>query len=565
MADHIGKFLLSITALLWACRGWKEAEASLSTTPLFLAMGLVLLLATWTMPDIKREDAKVPTSSKPPQFALTDNETIIREMEAANANDTGVQKNLGELAITLEQLQNRFVARFAMTPLPKAELWTNHAKCLLCGQGEAKGHRGALYAHIRKHGHGILHVYPAEVGIFKFPVDANLCEKRLQLLFQDVLDCRPAKLEQTLFDITHEPQIFLGKLDSGESALTLLTIHCALAPKHSKTRSLLLNACKNLTMRSAAAPFTETVPVAFPRNKRELWGLNPTDDDSKSAVAIARGVKDFELALALMLPQVDALQTDRIITTLLQEKCPICLDSWIFCCEELGELVELSDCKHRMCKTSIGQWIEAEVENQKGVGEVLCPCCPTPLSDIDIRKHSPSAALCVRAERLSLEKVLLQQKDWKWCPQCPSGGFLPPTMGKVPDIACGFGTWMCDPTVPIESIEPCRTLTCVDCNFEWCKDCRLQACKGSSHWSSGPSKRWLPCEIAQEEAMSSTWKRDFTKACPECKVLVEHDGGCSHMKCAMCKYEWCWICEGKYQGTYVFAPFTGKCKCKKRT
>ena len=27
---------------------------------------------------------------------------------------------------------------------------------------------------------------------------------------------------------------------------------------------------------------------------------------------------------------------------------------------------------------------------------------------------------------------------------------------------------------------------------------------------------------------------------------VASSGGCNHITCAKCKYEWCWLCRGKY-------------------
>ena len=30
--------------------------------------------------------------------------------------------------------------------------------------------------------------------------------------------------------------------------------------------------------------------------------------------------------------------------------------------------------------------------------------------------------------------------------------------------------------------------------------------------------------------------------CPKCKCQIEKDGGCPHMQCSMCNYNWCWVC-----------------------
>ena len=38
--------------------------------------------------------------------------------------------------------------------------------------------------------------------------------------------------------------------------------------------------------------------------------------------------------------------------------------------------------------------------------------------------------------------------------------------------------------------------------------------------------------------------------CPKCKTIVEKLGGCEHMTCKRCKYEWCWICGLSYKSCF---------------
>ena len=45
-----------------------------------------------------------------------------------------------------------------------------------------------------------------------------------------------------------------------------------------------------------------------------------------------------------------------------------------------------------------------------------------------------------------------------------------------------------------------------------------------------------------------------TKACPQCKSRIEKNGGCVHMTCSNCKYEFCWNC-GHEWNTHQGDPY----------
>lgn len=51
------------------------------------------------------------------------------------------------------------------------------------------------------------------------------------------------------------------------------------------------------------------------------------------------------------------------------------------------------------------------------------------------------------------------------------------------------------------------------------------------------------------------------KKCPGCRNWTEKKGGCNHMTCVHCKYEWCWICNGASPPDHFNVPGT---KCYQR-
>ena len=57
-------------------------------------------------------------------------------------------------------------------------------------------------------------------------------------------------------------------------------------------------------------------------------------------------------------------------------------------------------------------------------------------------------------------------------------------------------------------------------------------------------RKWLVKNSAESENMN--WIIANTKPCPECKRPIEKNMGCMHITCSQCKYEFCWMCQGKW-------------------
>ena len=65
------------------------------------------------------------------------------------------------------------------------------------------------------------------------------------------------------------------------------------------------------------------------------------------------------------------------------------------------------------------------------------------------------------------------------------------------------------------------------------------------------------CDEIMEKDFLKWKKKRFLKRCPRCKIYTEKNEGCNHMTCSSCKYQWCWLCLGKY--TYGHYD-RGECK-----
>lgn len=83
-----------------------------------------------------------------------------------------------------------------------------------------------------------------------------------------------------------------------------------------------------------------------------------------------------------------------------------------------------------------------------------------------------------------------------------------------------------------------KKLACPLCNQEICFLCR-------NAWHEGRN-----CEEAMNSEFISYVKKVEAKDCPKCKSKIEKFEGCNHMTCARCKYNFCWICLGKYSSNH---------------
>lgn len=79
------------------------------------------------------------------------------------------------------------------------------------------------------------------------------------------------------------------------------------------------------------------------------------------------------------------------------------------------------------------------------------------------------------------------------------------------------------------------------CGFYFCFHCH-----GMSHdpISCKMLQDWIL--IQRDDLEAQRWILENTKPCPACKVNIEKNGGCMHMTCRTCKYEFCWMCADKW-------------------
>ena len=92
-------------------------------------------------------------------------------------------------------------------------------------------------------------------------------------------------------------------------------------------------------------------------------------------------------------------------------------------------------------------------------------------------------------------------------------------------------------------VIPAISMQC-DCGYNGCLGCNQIGhdpldCDLFIKWSSKLSGNL-------DEQKDMQWIKENSKPCPGCKTPIDKNGGCMHMTCRKCKFEFCWICMDDY-------------------
>ncbi|KAK2154253.1 hypothetical protein LSH36_273g03080 [Paralvinella palmiformis] len=87
----------------------------------------------------------------------------------------------------------------------------------------------------------------------------------------------------------------------------------------------------------------------------------------------------------------------------------------------------------------------------------------------------------------------------------------------------------------------CKPVKCA-CNHVFCFAC-------GENWHDPVKCKWLSKWIKKcdDDSETSNWIAANTKECPKCNATIEKDGGCNHMVCKRCKFDFCWVCLGPWE------------------
>jgi len=183
----------------------------------------------------------------------------------------------------------------------------------------------------------------------------------------------------------------------------------------------------------------------------------------------------------------------------------------IICREENKEIHTFCDQDHACCRECVIQYVKSKVALNDRI-----PCFGTQCKsciDIQVLKDllSSEGNLLEWIEYLKQKRAKEENPLWRPCPREKCRGGAIANAGKDKEV------------------------TCDSCSLCYCKECARE-----HHPESECQKERVTFDLA-----------DFGKRCPACQTWIQRSGGCPHMTCERCKWEFCYLCSSPWYSGHM--------------
>jgi ariadne-1 len=210
-------------------------------------------------------------------------------------------------------------------------------------------------------------------------------------------------------------------------------------------------------------------------------------------------------------------------------ECSACLD------DHLGKDMRSLTCNHFMCTSCWKEYIEVAIDGGPTCLSLVCPAHNCKLIvDESIVVNTVDTNHATKYRNFLSRSFVDDNPNVKWCPAPNCGKVVFCPNSSVYSVKCQCGHGFC-PKCQLESHQPCL-----------CEQVKLWGKK---------------CE---DDSETANYIVVNTRECPKCHRSIEKNGGCNHMTCSLCRYEFCWICMGDWKqhgsesgGYYACNKFKG--------
>jgi len=170
-------------------------------------------------------------------------------------------------------------------------------------------------------------------------------------------------------------------------------------------------------------------------------------------------------------------------------------------------------------KTAFFLWAKSQIHDTFTCSELSIEC-PVDHCKMNICYEELKATMIKSnfelIDDIYLHHYLKNASDVRYCPapNCNNAGVFVPSLCK-------------------DSLE------CKKCSKKWTDSSQLS--------TQGQAYSLLSIQIAYSEYLSEMRKFFLGKQCPQCGITIFKDGGCPHIVCKKCNYEFCWQCMESYK------------------
>jgi hypothetical protein len=187
-------------------------------------------------------------------------------------------------------------------------------------------------------------------------------------------------------------------------------------------------------------------------------------------------------------------------------------------------------CGHGMCAGCWRGFAHAQMDDRStffdaGRSAIVCaqPGCGVAASDPLLRSTLDPSTFA-RLESLRVESFVYKHPAFSYCPNAECCAIVRTTHDSSDDVA------------EDATCVACAEATCGACDTRWCP-----GCGEAPHWPAACAEQ-RAFMARHSTAMQTPRTGDGIKPCPNCHVLIEKNGGCSHMRCRSCNADFCWVC-----------------------
>ncbi|WVF73066.1 hypothetical protein IAT40_007885 [Kwoniella sp. CBS 6097] len=204
-------------------------------------------------------------------------------------------------------------------------------------------------------------------------------------------------------------------------------------------------------------------------------------------------------------------------------ECPVC------CMDYDAASVEKNTyamgCGHRFCKDCWTEYLAGKIKAEGESGKIQCmeDGC-TRIVREEVIDEMVAADVFKKYHNLLNAAFVADSPNLRWCPH-PDCQYI---------IECHQA-----PTRMLDQLVPT-----VECK------CGNELCFGCGHPAS---HRPVLCKVVKmwekkcaDDSETANWLQANTKECGKCNSTIEKNGGCNHMTCKKCKWEFCWVCMGPW-------------------